>query len=133
MILIAGAAHGRVNGLIVVFSRVPDVVARSRPASSGAASRFSSSRSRAAARRPEFLNLGAGTTFTPWLPNALILLAVAVAVIWMPVRRVRARACALRHRQRPHRRLPQRRQRRAHALPAYVFSAACSARSAASA
>ena len=36
---------------------------------------------------PEFLNLGAGASFSVWLPNALILLAASVAVIWVPLRR----------------------------------------------
>ena len=35
----------------------------------------------------EFLNLGTGTLFTPWLPNALVLLVAAVGVIWIPLRR----------------------------------------------
>jgi ribose transport system permease protein len=35
---------------------------------------------------PEFLDLGAGTLFTSWLPNAVIMLVVAVAVIWIPLR-----------------------------------------------
>jgi ribose transport system permease protein len=37
----------------------------------------------------EFLNLAAGTDLAPWLPNALILLAAAVAVVWLPVRQSR--------------------------------------------
>jgi ribose transport system permease protein len=35
----------------------------------------------------QFLDLGAGTLFTSWLPNAIILLVVAVAAIWIPLRR----------------------------------------------
>src|SRR5260370_32109007 len=35
----------------------------------------------------EFLNLGTGTLFTPWLPNALVLLVAAVRLIWSPLRR----------------------------------------------
>jgi ribose transport system permease protein len=35
----------------------------------------------------EFLNLGTGTLFTTWLPNALVLLVVAVGAIWIPLRR----------------------------------------------
>ncbi len=35
----------------------------------------------------EFLNLGTGTLFTSWLPNALVLLVVAVSVIWISLRR----------------------------------------------
>jgi ribose transport system permease protein len=34
----------------------------------------------------DFLNLATGTLFTPWLPNAFVLLAVVVAVVWLPVR-----------------------------------------------
>ena len=37
----------------------------------------------------EFLDLGAGATFSTWVPNALILLAVSVAIIWIPLRRSR--------------------------------------------
>ncbi len=33
-----------------------------------------------------FLNLAAGTTLAPWLPNALVLLVVVVAAVWLPVR-----------------------------------------------
>jgi ribose transport system permease protein len=35
---------------------------------------------------PEFLNLGTGTLMTEWLSNSLILLVVALAAIWIPVR-----------------------------------------------
>jgi ribose transport system permease protein len=34
----------------------------------------------------EFLNLGTGTFVTEWLSNSLILLVVALAAIWIPVR-----------------------------------------------
>ena len=37
-------------------------------------------------RSPEFLNLGTGTFVTEWLSNSLILLVVALAAIWIPVR-----------------------------------------------
>lgn len=36
-----------------------------------------------------FLNLATGTLVTPWLPNAVVLLAIVVAVIWVPIRSTR--------------------------------------------
>ena len=52
------------------------------------------------------------------------------AVIWIPVRRSKTRAAHLRYRQRPDRRVSQRRQRRARPASSPMSSAACSARSA---
>jgi hypothetical protein len=33
-----------------------------------------------------YLNVAAGADFCPWLPNALVVLVVAVAAIWLPIR-----------------------------------------------
>ena len=38
----------------------------------------------------QFLDLAAGTTLAPWLPNAVILLIAAVAVVWIPLKLGRA-------------------------------------------
>jgi ribose transport system permease protein len=35
---------------------------------------------------PEFGNLGTGTLITEWLSNSLVVLVVAVALVWIPVR-----------------------------------------------
>jgi len=85
LILLAGAAAGALNGLVLVVSRVPDVVVtlaggfiwggvalliREQPGGGAPA---------------EFLNLATGTLFTTWLPNGLVLLAVVVGVVWLPV------------------------------------------------
>jgi ribose transport system permease protein len=86
-ILIAGAAIGALNGLIVVLSRVPDVVATLTMGFIWGGVALLIMEKPGGGAPPEFLNLGAGTLFTSWLPNAVILLAVAVAVIWIPVRR----------------------------------------------
>ena len=86
-VLFAGVAMGAVNGLIVVFSRVPDVVATLTTGFIWGGVALLIMEKPGGGAPPEFLNLGAGATFSNWLPNALILLAASVAVIWIPLRR----------------------------------------------
>ena len=86
LVLIAGAGQGLLNGLVVAFSRIPDVVATlttgfiwggvallilERPGGGAPAA---------------YLNIGAGADFWPWLPNALVMMIVAIALIWLPIR-----------------------------------------------
>jgi ribose transport system permease protein len=86
LVLVAGAGQGLLNGLVVAFSRIPDVVATlttgfiwggvallilERPGGGAPAA---------------YLNIAAGADFWPWLPNALIVLVVAVALIWLPIK-----------------------------------------------
>ena len=89
VVLVCGAAQGLLNGLIVAISRIPDVVATlttgfiwggiallilERPGGGAPAA---------------YLNLAAGADFSVWLPNALIVMVVAIAAIWLPVRHSR--------------------------------------------
>jgi ribose transport system permease protein len=85
-VMIAGAAIGALNGLIVVLSRVPDVVATLTTGFIWGGVALLILEKPGGGAPDEFLNLGAGTLFTSWLPNAVVLLAAAVAVIWIPVR-----------------------------------------------
>ena len=86
LVLVAGAGQGLLNGLVVAFSRIPDVVATlttgfiwggvallilERPGGGAPAA---------------YLNIAAGTDFGPWAPNALVVLVVAVALIWLPIK-----------------------------------------------
>ncbi len=89
MVLLAGAAMGAVNGLIVIFSRVPDVVATLTSGFIWGGVALLILEKPGGGAPPEFLNLGAGTTFSTWLPNGLILLALSVALIWTPLSRSR--------------------------------------------
>ena len=84
-ILMLGALFGALNGLVVWVSRIPDVVVTlttgfiwggvallilERPGGGAPAA---------------FLDLAAGTDVSPWLPNALIVMGVAIAAIWLPI------------------------------------------------
>jgi len=86
LVLAAGAGQGLLNGLVVAFSRIPDVVATlttgfiwggvallilERPGGGAPAA---------------YLNIAAGADFGPWLPNALVMLVIAVALIWLPIK-----------------------------------------------
>jgi ribose transport system permease protein len=89
VVLLAGAAMGALNGLLVVFSRVPDVVVTLTTGFIWGGVALLIMEKPGGAAPPEFLNLGAGASFSVWLPNALLLLAASVAVIWVPLRRSR--------------------------------------------
>jgi ribose transport system permease protein len=86
-VLIAGAAIGALNGLIVVLSRIPDVVATLTSGFIWGGVALLILEKPGGGAPPEFLDLGTGTLFTPWLPNALVLLVAAVSIIWIPLRR----------------------------------------------
>ncbi|MBV8214300.1 MAG: ABC transporter permease [Verrucomicrobia bacterium] len=86
-VLIAGATIGALNGLIVIMSRIPDVVATLTSGFIWGGVALVILEKPGGGAPPEFLNLGTGTLFTTWLPNALVLLAVAVCAIWIPLRR----------------------------------------------
>ena len=86
LVLAVGAGQGFINGVVVAASRIPDVVATlttgfiwggvallilERPGGGAPAA---------------YLNLAAGSDFGPWLPNALVLMVIAIAAIWLPIK-----------------------------------------------
>jgi ribose transport system permease protein len=86
-VLIAGATIGALNGVIVIMSRIPDVVATLTSGFIWGGVALMILEKPGGGAPQEFLNLGTGTLFTTWLPNALVLLVVAVGAIWIPLRR----------------------------------------------
>ena len=98
-ILAAGAAIGAVNGLLVIVSRVPDVIVTLTTGFIWGGVALLILEKPGGGAPPEFANLGTGTLITEWLSNSLVLLVVAVALVWIPVRMSRDRPAHLRHRQ----------------------------------
>jgi ribose transport system permease protein len=88
-ILVLGAILGAVNGLLVVLSRIPDVVVTLTTGFIWGGVALLILEKPGGGAPADFLNLGAGIVFTSWLPAALVLLVIAVAAIWIPVRATR--------------------------------------------
>ena len=84
-VLVAGAAIGAVNGLMVIVSRVPDVIVTLTTGFIWGGVALLILEKPGGGAPPEFLNLGTGASMTEWLSNSLILLVVALAAIWIPV------------------------------------------------
>jgi ribose transport system ATP-binding protein len=84
-ILVAGAAMGAINGLLVIASRVPDVIVTLTSGFIWGGVALMILEKPGGGAPPEFLNLGAGTVLTEWLSNSLVLLIVALSVVWVPV------------------------------------------------
>ena len=89
LIIVAGAAQGAINGLIVVFSRIPDVVVTLTTGFIWGGVALLIMEKPGGGAPADFVNIGAGTFLVDWLPGALVMLVVAVAIIWIPVRRSR--------------------------------------------
>ena len=89
VILVGGVVAGALNGAVVVLSRIPDVVVTLTTGFIwGGVALLILEKPGGGAPQP-FLDLAGGTTLAEWLPNALVLLAVSVALIWIPVQRGR--------------------------------------------
>lgn len=86
LILLGGALAGAINGLVLVASRVPDVVVTLAAGFIWGGVALLILEQPGGGAPEAFLNLAAGTTLAPWLPNALVLLVVVVAAVWLPVR-----------------------------------------------
>jgi ribose transport system permease protein len=89
-VLVLGLAMGALNGILIVLSRVPDIVVTLAmlfvyqgvallilPAPGGGAADW-------------LRGLIAGTLLIPWIPKALVLLIVLLCAVWLPLRRSRA-------------------------------------------
>jgi ribose transport system ATP-binding protein len=86
VILAAGAAIGAINGLLVIVSRVADVIVTLTTGFIWGGVALLILEKPGGGAPPEFANLGTGTLITEWLSNSLVLLVVAVALVWIPVR-----------------------------------------------
>ncbi len=86
LVLILGCAAGAFNGSIVVFSRVPDIVVTLAMSFVWGGVALLILEKPGGGAPLDFQNLAQETTLSPWVPNALILLIVVVAAVWIPLR-----------------------------------------------
>jgi ribose transport system permease protein len=88
-ILVAGAVQGALNGVIIVLSKIPDVVVTLTTGFIWGGVALLILEKPGGGAPPQFLDLAAGTSLAPWFPNALILLLISTTLIWLPVTRSR--------------------------------------------
>ena len=89
LVIALGAGAGLVNGLVVAASRIPDVVATLTAGFIWGGVALLILERPGGGAPPAYLNLASGQDFGPWLPNALLVMIVAIAAIWLPVRSTR--------------------------------------------
>src|SRR3979490_1299417 len=86
LVLIFGCAAGAFNGSLVVFSRVPDIVVTLALSFVWGGVALLILEKPGGGAPIDFQNLAQETFLSPWVPNALILLIVVVAAVWVPLR-----------------------------------------------
>ena len=123
LLVLLGALAGALTGVLIVVTRVADIIVTLAMLFvwQGAALAVLTIPGGGVPRRLGTL-VTVDTVWTTWLPAALVILIVIVAVIWIPIRTHARRARALRDRLEPQRRVPRRRQRRRDADRAYALS-----------
>jgi ribose transport system permease protein len=90
LVLVAAAAAGAFNGLLVVVSRVPDIVVTLAMSFVWGGVALLILNKPGGGAPLEFQDLATGTTLFGLVPNALLVLIVTVAVVWLPLRVGRA-------------------------------------------
>ena len=89
LVLLLGLVLGALNGLLIVVTRVPDIVVTLAMlfVLQGAALLVLPSPGGAAAPWLKGLIAGTGPAIAAWIPKALVLLLVCLAAVWIPLRR----------------------------------------------
>jgi ribose transport system permease protein len=88
-VLAMGLLIGLINGLLVVLSRVPDIIVTLAMLYVWAGAALLVLGTPGGAAAPWLRALSTGSLFSEWIPRALIVLIVIVAVVWLPLRRSR--------------------------------------------
>jgi len=86
LVLVLGCAAGAFNGCLVVFSRVPDIVVTLAMSFVWGGVALLILEKPGGGAPLDFQNLASGTSISPWVPNALILMVLVVAAVWVPLR-----------------------------------------------
>lgn len=88
-VLLMGVLIGLVNGVLVVWSRVPDIVVTLAMLYVWAGAALLVLGTPGGRAADWLTEAGRGSLVIEWLPRALVILVVIVAVVWIPLRRSR--------------------------------------------
>ena len=86
-VLLLGIAVGAINGALVVITKVPDIVVTLATSFVWAGTALLILNTPGGGAAPWLMAIISGPLGSPWLPKALVVLAVVVAVVWIPLRR----------------------------------------------
>jgi ribose transport system permease protein len=86
-VLLLGLVVGAINGGLVVATRVPDIVVTLAMSFIWAGTALLILNTPGGGAAPWLMAIITGPLGTPWLPKAMVVLAVLVAVVWIPLRR----------------------------------------------
>jgi ribose transport system permease protein len=88
-VLLMGLVLGAINGSLVVFTRVPDIVVTLAMLFVWAGCALLVLKTPGGGSAEWLRELVLGSVFIPWIPKAAVVLVVIVGVIWIPLRRSR--------------------------------------------
>jgi len=88
-VLLLGTAAGATNGLLVVVSRVPDIIVTLAMSFIWAGAALLVLNSPGGSAAQWFKDLSVGSVLVDVFPKALLLVLICVAVVWLPLRRSR--------------------------------------------
>jgi ribose transport system permease protein len=86
-VLLLGVLVGTINGGLVVLTKVPDIVVTLAMSFVWAGTALLILNTPGGGAAPWLMEIISGPLGSPWIPKALIVLAVVVAVVWLPLRR----------------------------------------------
>lgn len=86
-VLLLGLAVGAINGGLVVVTKVPDIVVTLAMSFVWAGTALLILNTPGGGAAPWLMAIISGPLGSPWLPKALVVLAVVVVVVWLPLRR----------------------------------------------
>jgi ribose transport system permease protein len=86
-VLVLGSTVGAINGGLVVVTRVPDIVVTLAMSFVWAGTALLILNTPGGGAAPWLMAIISGPLASPWLPKAMVVLVVIVAVVWLPLRR----------------------------------------------
>jgi ribose transport system permease protein len=87
--LLLGLGVGLLDGILVVVTRVPDIIVTLAMSFVWAGAALMVLNTPGGAAPEWFKSLSVGHWFTEWLPRAFVVMAIGIGVVWIPLRRSR--------------------------------------------